>query len=265
MPFRKFAAKAYRGAKKSVKKRYGLNKKSKGVKFGNMASDVMMLKKMINAEKKAFAATFPLAAMGQSFGATLGGALIYDITPLLDQGVGASQRTGNSVKLTSALYQFQITHQSAAVIANKVIIEFWQNKGSTQDTATLFINTFDPSTFSTIVDANSFRDQNHFSDYRLMRRIVKTVPADTVTSSDPSTITFDVPFKFNRGKGHHIRLGTISNNPVNDILNGQIYMTLRCANGNSSTTTATTLSLPVTAINTGLNLRFAYKVWYYDN
>lgn len=54
MPFRKLANQAYKGAKKAVKKRYGLNKKSTGLKYGKIASDVMMLKKMVNAEKKSY-------------------------------------------------------------------------------------------------------------------------------------------------------------------------------------------------------------------
>lgn len=179
--------------------------------------------------------------------------------------MSADARTGNSVKLTSALYQFQICHQSNAIIANKVVIEFWQNRGSSQDTATLLANTFDASVFSGVVDFNSPRDQNHFNDYLLMRRVVKTVPADTVASTDLSTITFDIPFKFNRGKGHHIRLvPNPSNNPVNDILNGQIYMTIRAANGNTNGT-ATTIDTPIKTATSGLQLRWGYKYWYYDN
>lgn len=264
MPFKKTLGKAYKAGKKGLKRRYGLNKKSKGLNYGQMAQDVLMLKKMVNAEKKSYQATFPFASMGQT-NVNATGAVIYDITPLLSQGVGADARTGNSVKLTSALYQFQISHQSNATIANKVIIEFWQNRGSTQDTATLLANTFDASTFSGVVDANSPRDQNHFNDYLLMRRVVRTIPADTVASSDIATATFDIPFKFNRGKGHHIRLvPNPSNNPVNDILNGQIFMTIRVANGNSGST-ATTIDTPIKGITTGLQLRWAYKLWYYDN
>lgn len=260
----KYVKRAARGAKKMLKKRYGLNKRSSGPKFVRMAQDVMMLKKMINAEKKSYQQSFPFATVAQAnLNAT--GALIYDITPLLTQGSGADARTGNSVKLTSALYQFQICHQSGAVVGNKVVIEFWQNRGSSQDTATLLANTFDPSAFSGIVDFNSPRDQNHFSDYLLMRRVIKSVPADTVTTGDISTITFDIPFKFNRGKGHHIRLvPNPSSNPVNDILNGQIYMTIRAANGNTNGT-ASTIDIPVKTATSGLQLRWGYKVWYYDN
>lgn len=64
MVFRKAAKRAYTGAKKFVKKRYGLNKKSKGLKYGKIASDVMMLKKMINAEKKSYQQSFPFATVG---------------------------------------------------------------------------------------------------------------------------------------------------------------------------------------------------------
>ena len=124
----KYVKRAVRRVKKAVKKRYGFNKKSKGIKYGTMARDVAKLAQMINAEKKTYQLSYNSQYTGQVLiNAT--GALCYDITPLLAQGTATDQRTGASVKLHSALYQFQINQMVGATLSNKLIIEFWINKG----------------------------------------------------------------------------------------------------------------------------------------
>lgn len=262
MPRLTFPAKAYRGAKKFVKKRYGLNKKSKGLKYGNIAKDVLMLKKMVNAEKKIYEVKDTTSlSTGQVYG-NVTGTICYDITPLIGQGVTQSTRTGASIKLSSALYQFQFQQQLNATIANKVIIEFWVNKGTQLDSATAREYLFAPSTFSVVIDYNSPRNSDRFSDFQLVRRIYKTIPADA-NPGDTAQSTFDIPIKFNRGQGHHVRLAQ-SATTYADILNGQMFMTIRSQVGNNSSI-ASTKDVPVTGALTGLSVRFAYKTWYYDN
>jgi len=256
--------KMYKAAKKGVKKRYGYNKKSKGPKYGQMAADVAKLAMMINAEKKVFNQIYTNQNLGQvNINGT--GALCYDITPLIPQGSGQDERNGASVKLHSALYQFQFTQLSALSINQKIIIEFWKTVGTTLSTTELLTKTFDNATFSTVIDTNSPRQQANFGDFKLIRRIVKTLPSDNI-NADATTATFDVPIKFNRGQGHHIRLvKTLASNPVSDITNGQIYMTIRASVGNANQVSASTLSVPLTATSTGSVMRFAYRTWYYDN
>lgn len=264
MPYGKYAKKAYRSAKKAIKKRYGFNKKSKSVKFVKMAKDIMMLKEMVNAEKKSFSLKDATSlSCGQVYG-NLTGTVCYDITPLILAGSAADQRTGNSVNLHSALYQFQLQQQSSATLANKVIIEFWVNKGTQLNTSDAREYLFAPATFSGVIDYNSPRNQDRFSDFQLIRRVIKTTPTDSL-SGEQTVNTFDVPVKFNRGKGHHIRLaGSIAGNPLLDVLNGQMFMTMRSAIGNNSLV-ASTLNVPITAASSGISVRFAYKCWYYDN
>ena len=252
-----------KNAKKAVKKRYGFNKASKGIKYGKMATDVAKLAMMINAEKKVFNQIFTNQNLGQVNGNSTG-ALCYDVTPLIPQGASQDERNGASVKLHTALYQFQFTQLASLTINQKIIIEFWKTMGTTLTTADLITKTFDNATFSTVIDTNSPRQQANFSDFQLIRRVIKTLPADQISQS--TTITFDVPIKFNRGKGHHIRLvKTLSSSPTADITNGQIYMTVRAGVGNANAITTSTLAVPETATNTGSVMRFAYRTWYYDN
>ena len=268
MVFRKLANKAYKGAKKGLKKRYGLNKKSGGLKYGQMASDIMMLKKVINAEKKYFNYTAGQAYnVGQVNGTSASGTLCYDITPLISQGTTPDARIGTSVKLCSGLYQFQITQMSATYFDAQVTIDFWINKGQPVTTTDAITQLFDASQFSGVVDTNSPRNQNRFADYQLIRSVKRTIKQDQVNIADLQTLTFDVPIKFNRGKGHHIRLvNSISGTAVNDVLNGQMLMTIRCSAGNSSALANSTRDVPyATVLNSGQAVRFAYKTWFYDN
>ena len=264
MPLKKYVKKA----KKFVKKRYGLNKKSKGLKLGTLASDVMMLKKMVNAEKKYHNYTAGQAyAFGQVNGTTNSGMLCYDITPLVTQGNGPDGRQGASIKLCSSLYQFQITQQSAIYFPAKVFIDFWINKGQPITTTDAQTQIFDASQFSGVIDTMSPRNINRYSDFQLIRHVEKTVPGDQIASGDLQTIPFDVPIKYNRGKGHHVRLvNSISGTAVNDILNGQMLMTVRCSVGNSSVSLNSTRDVPyANLLNSGQTMRFAYKTWFYDN
>jgi len=261
MVFRKALKKAYTGAKKAVKKRYGLNKKSKTLKYGQMAKDMMMLKQMVNAEKQIFNFKPSEFSVGQvNYNTT--GAYLMDITPLIPQG---DSRKGLSVKLSSALYQFQITQQVNGTIANRVCIEFWLNKGQPLSATDLLPQVYNNATFSNVIDFNSPRNADRYSDYKLLRKVVKYLPADP-NPGDAPTITFDVPFSFNRGQGHHIRLvSSISGTPQNDITNGQIFMTMRLEHGNNSTLASPLTSIPVVTAQSGASVRFAYRTWYYDN
>ena len=232
-----------------------------------MAGDAMKIAKlaqMINAEKKSYQIAGTLTNLGQ-VNINDSGALCIDITPLITQGSGTDQRTGASFKLHSALYQFQFNQMSSATLKNRVCIEFWVNKGQALGTAKLLEYTHGTSTFSGVTDINSPRNQDRFADFQLLRRVYRTIDADSI-SGDVTNMTFDIPIKFNRGKGHHVRLvSSLANNAPLDVLNGQMYMTIRVANGNASTTTVSTKDIPITAINTGLQVRFAYRTWFYDN
>lgn len=254
-------------AKKFVKKRYGFNKKSGGPRYGKIASDVLMLKKMINAEKKVIEYAYggleapTIFNIGQVNGTAASGAFILDITPFPQLGNQVNQRNGNSIKACSALYQFQIQQMSAMTIDTTIIIEFWIVKGTPEGSATTLANLFTPATFSGVIDTNSARNQDKFNDYQLIRRFVKKQKADSL-SNDANLLTFNVPMKFNRGKGHHVRLATDNVN----ILNGQMMMTLRASVGNMSSTTNSTRPVPyATVLNSGQTVRFASKLWYYDN
>lgn len=261
-----FLKKYGRKAKKYVKKRYnvGGKRKLKNANTGQIASDVMKLMAMVNAEKKIYTLALQSNNIAQA-NVNLTGTQCIDVTPMMGEGVDQFTRNGISVKLHSQLWQFQIFQQAGALSANKFQVELWYNLGPTRDQASILTDLYEPSIFSGIIDMTSTRNPDHFKDYRLLRKVTRTLK-DPAYSGDISNSTFTIPIKFNRGKGHHIRYtGTGFTNYLNDVQSGQIVIVLRAENGNRSTATASTLPIAVTALSTGMTVKWANKTWFYDN
>ena len=83
-----------------AKKRYTTKGKAN---VGAIVKDVMMLKRMINVEKKRVDNSLLVpASFGASAGAGVSGYYATIITPSIAQGLTGATRNGNSLKITSA-------------------------------------------------------------------------------------------------------------------------------------------------------------------
>lgn len=263
-----FVKKFARSAKRAVKSRYGIGKK-RSLNVGQMASDVARLATMINAEKKilSIGAANTLATgqvVGQvDFNST--GIRVFDLTPMMPQGSGVSDRTGNSIKLHSSYYQFQVNTQTNVNTAIKLRIEMWSNPSIVQDSADLLARLYVANPFTGLIDYNSARNPDHFNDYRKLYTKVVYLPADQI-SGQLATKQLAIPFRWNKGKGHHVRYtGTGSTNPLTDVKSGQFFLIYLADNGNSNAVASTLTNIPVTGALTGLNVKMSFRHYYYDN
>lgn len=241
---------------KYAKKRY-VSKKGK-FRLGRLVKDVAMVKKLINVEKKRYTQTYTYDFLGQVNGAG-GGAYITDLTPLIAQGTGASQRTGNSVKMTGMYLQGQLIQQSGALDSNVVSVEVWFHK--TREVAMSLSSTgneiYNNSPFSNQIDMVSRRNQDYFSDYVCIRKKRVIVRADTYSATNIlRNATFGMGLKLNR----HLRW-----NDAGTLVNGQLFLLVRCQSGNGSSTTASTANIPHQGTNTGLKLSLDQITYYVDN
>lgn len=256
---------------KYVKNRYGFGK-NKAINTGAIAKDVARLAMMINAEKKIYSITAQNQLASQAVGqctANNTGTRIYDITPLLEQGITANTRNGDSVKFVSAYMQFCVSQQTSTAIANKCSIELWHyNGGSPIAEADALTALYQPTVFSTVIDYQSARNIDRLGDFRLIRRMVVSVPGEQLSGNN-SVKYINMPVKFNKGKGHHVRYvgPNITNNPLTDIVNGrsQLFLVYRAESGNRNLSTASTLNIPIQAVATGLIVQASYSMYYYDN
>lgn len=268
----KFVRRARKGlvrrAGTAVKKRY--TSKSGGARYGRMVKDVARVVSMVNAEKKYV--TYPVAsfAVGQvDFNSS--GARQFDVTPLMTQGVDASSRNGNSIKICSSFFQFQVQQQSSTVTTPlKFRVELWLVKGvplgaiASGATTAPITDLYEASVFSGVIDMTSTRVPDHFQDYRLIASRTVRIAGDQVSGGDIQATTFTMPIKWNKGKGHHVRYAGTSGSSA-DIGNGQIFMVFRTDLGNKNASNASTKDIPLTAVSTGVNVKMGYKHWYYDN
>lgn len=252
-------------AKKEVKERY-ITKTGKGIRINKVLDDVEMLKKLINAEKKSYTDKLSSAITVGQVGGNVSGHQILDITPFPAQGTTSITRNGNSIKLTSAYYELYFVKQSSASQANNLLIEFWQVPGEPYtateiSNGTAIADMFIPNEYITgadIYDLVSSRQQDTFKNFRKVYQKKVYFPANQI-SGITQTKLVKIPLKW----GHHIKFVADGSQTVST---GQILMTIRCENGNKSTSTANTFgNVAVNGTNTGFSLNYSFISYFIDN
>lgn len=245
-------------AGKAIKKRYGT---FRNPKIGQIVKDVSMLKGMLNAEKKRFEVSITNGGVGQVNG-TASGHYLYDMTPVIGQGVGFNQRTGNSIKITSLFMDFQFISQVNASTDIRLKIELVKVVGQPFSSMTDILQKYiEPTSFITganVYDYNSPRDPDYFKNYRVMTRRYVKIPADTLTGQ--STIK---RVKLGLSKmEHHVRYD--NNDPT--VAMGQFFLIITADRGNVNGSTVSTVGgAPDVAVNTGVAMRSEFTYYYYDN
>lgn len=256
--FRKGVRRAGQMAGKVLKKRYYPNQK---LNIGQIAKDVAMVKRMVNAEKKATS----ININNQVFGQVLGNSQGFhsnDITPIPSQGVGDAQRTGNSIKICSWHMTAQIIQQSAATQAVNYKMYMFKIKGDPQTSPGNFAaEHWNSNNFvgggGSIIDYNSQINSVRFADSELIYFKRFRIAPDSM-SGQTGFRTINIGGKLQS----HVRY----NGSTTDVTNGQIILVILADSGNCSPTTASTLSnIPVTAVNTGCVINYHLRWYYYDN
>lgn len=249
------------GISNTVRKRY-----SGGRGIANLASDVMLLKTMVNAEKKRFDIPSQANPIGQLNGATGQAAYAFDVTPNPGQGTTSVTRTGNSIKLHAALYKFQFYHQSATAAPMKIKIMLLESKGSPVTAATTLANLFNLNPFvlngvnPAIVDYNSDMNPDFMGQYKIIRQMKLTVPMDTYSGV---SVIKDIDFGIRFAPNYHIRFAADGSSVVSS---GQLTLVVLCDSGNVNAAVASTLTgAPVIAINTGCLMSYNLYNYFYDN
>lgn len=244
----------------SVKNRYTDNK---GIKFAQVAKDVMMIKSLINVEKKRVVtnSTAGTNMIGQCDN-TSSGHYLLDCTPAPAQGLGYNQRTGNSIKWTSSHYDIQVVQQSATAAPIKLKYYFVKVVGlpySTISGATAkFLNSNPFVTGGTIYDYNSARNPDYFKDFVVLKSGEIKIDPDP-QSSITMIKSFKIGFKLNN---HHVKWSL----DTSTVSQGQVFLLIVADNGNISSTTVSTLGgVPVTAINTGVTFNYIRTDYFVDN
>uniref|UniRef100_UPI0040496D21 hypothetical protein n=1 Tax=Flavobacterium sp. TaxID=239 RepID=UPI0040496D21 len=260
-PVVRYTRKQAKRGYKFAKKRY-YNKSKKQLNVGKIIADVNMLKSIVNAEKKQIVVSASASAIGQVNG-NGEGALTLDITPVPAQGSQDSQRNGDSIKICTGMFKFQISQMGACTSPISGVIELYYVLGTPQATSTFLQQKFLPNAFITggqIRDYNAQPDQDYRPQYILISSRRFRVKGDNFGGQN-QIININMPLKFGK-YGHHVKYAE----NTNVVATGQIIMCVRCDNGNISGSTTSTLGNVIsTAPSTGLFINRSMTYYYYDN
>lgn len=258
---RKGVRRAGQMAGTALKKRYYPNNK---LQVNKIVRDVATLKRMINAEKKVSSINLDAQVFGQVL-ANSAGYHSNDITPVPSQGSGYNQRNGNSIKICSWHMTAQVIQQSSASQAVNYKMYIFSIKGDPVSSPATFVGEhWNTNNFvklagvnGQIVDYNSQLNPVRYNDAKLVYFKSFRIAPDA-TTGQVGFRTLNIGGKFQ----HHVRY----DNDSNTVTSGQLVMVILADSGNCSTSTLSTLSnIPTGTTNTGCNLNYHLRWYYYDN
>lgn len=268
MPYKKYVSKGARVGGLAVKKfaKYRYTRKNKQGKtrpnFANIVSDVMLLKSMVNAEKKRKIVSNTQQALGQVNGNSSGHYML-DLTPVLNQGTGTANRTGASVKWHSSHLNFFMQPQANVVKRQQATIYVVKVVGQPFTTLTDILGKFLLSnqfiTDQAIYDTVSERDEDYFKNFRVIRK--KNVVFNPSFSGELEPKNVKMGFKL---KNHHIKW----NDDSATVASGQIILMIVLNTGNASgatTNTSASGGVYTQGISTGINFSYQHTHYFYDN
>lgn len=264
MPYKKIARSVALGVGNFAKARY-TKKNARGKRrpnYAKIASDVNILKSMVNAEKKRKIVSNTQQALGQVNGNSSGHYLL-DLTPVLNQGTGTANRIGASVKWHASHLNFFMQPQANVVKRQEATIYVVKVIGQPFSTLTDILGKFLLSnqfiTDQAIYDTVSERDEDYFKNFRIIRK--KRVVFNPSFSGELEPKNVKMGFKL---KSHHIKW----NDDSATLASGQIFLMIVLNTGNASgatTNTSASGGVYTQGVSTGINFSYQHVHYFYDN
>lgn len=209
--------------------------------------EIAAIKKMVNAEKQnaEFVST-TVQPLAQLNGAATG-AVCFDITPTISQGVSEDQRKGDTLKIVSWVYKCNVQTNSFNTLQD-VRYKFYILRQPSNPIAaggTAITQFLETNPFSGYEDYYSNRDYEHFKDWTVMGVINGKLNTNGNDSANQYRSNTHV---LARKQEFHIRYqkGTTT------VLQNPIYVLAVASEGDRSGTNL-------------INFQHNFKVYYYDN
>ena len=264
-----FRKKAYKVEQKvfgkgGVKGRYGIGKGKGGFKFAKLAADLEMVKSRLNVEKKEVRSDVITTAIGQVDGND-DGAYVADLTQAINQGIGETQRIGNSLKVTGMSMPIQIQAQNGHYSGMKIRMTLLRVRSADNGTT-------GTEAFNKVWETNPLtgvRDYNAPRAYRNSKTDGISVVRTMTCYLKPSEIgNGDLRYSSLATKRFSVKLNDVWRYTENsDTLPAGLkyYLVFQCDTGNLNDTTASTLDVANQGVNSGAKLFLAQRTWFVDN
>jgi hypothetical protein len=267
-----FRKKAYKVEQKifgkgGIKGRYGIGKGKGGFKFAKLAADLEMVKSRLNVEKKDIRSDVTTDSFGQ-VDVNSDGALVLDMTQAINQGIGETQRIGNSLKVTGMSIPIQFTGQTYTLSGRKVRITMLKVKSADNGvTATeAFEKVWEVNPLSGVRDYNAPRAyRNSKTDgISVVRSMTTYIPGPQL---DNGSIGSSIQERQQKCLTMNLKLNDIwrydtNSDTVPSGLKYYLVFQLDCGNVGSTTSTS---DVPVTSPTSGMTVRVYQRTWFVDN
>ena len=246
MPGKKtsFIKRAGRYVKKGLKKRYGSWSKPN---ISQLSKDVAMLKHLVNVEKKKTDVTLSTpTGIGQFADESLAttGVYVTRLTPTINQGIQNNQRTGNSLKLVSAMVNMEFRQQSSC--RNNIRLRWYIINVPEEDMglSNVEVKFMEENPFSGVIDYNSSRNPEFFTQFKVIRSGNVYIKQDA-----QSNLAYQANVKCPLKLNHHLKYD--ANDTANSTKN-QFYLYVVADRGDVS-------------LNTGVQIQYNTRWYYTDN
>ena len=267
-----FRKKAYKVEQKvfgkgGIKGRYGIGKGKGGFKFAKLAADLEMVKNRLNVEKKDVRSDVTTTNFGQVLDGGEG-ALVLDMTQAINQGIGETQRIGNSLKVTGMSIPMQFTGQGNTLSGRKVRITMLRVKSADNGVSgtEAFEKVWEVNPLSGVRDYNAPRAyRNSKTDGISVVRSMTTYIAPPTLDNGASGADYSELSQ--RCITMNLKLNDIWRYDTNGdtVPSGlKYYLVLQSDLGNFGAGTSS-LDVPVPTQYTGLTARVYQRTWFVDN
>lgn len=263
--YMKAKEKAY--GKRGVKGRYYRAGASQGLK--NLAADIEMIKGRLNVEKKYKDSDISTFTLGQCSGSA-DGARYMDLTTPISQGLGRDDRIGNSLKVTGMTMPMSFTQMFDCQADRKIRITLLRvraaDNGVTAQEA--FEQVWDVNPLNGLRDFNAPRAyRNSKSDgIAVLRSKVVFLKGPQLRDTSSSTTINDerqvANLRFNLKLDDTWRYKLDADSFPDGV---KYYLIFQCNAGNASNAVSSALDVPVTGVNTGVEVRLGQRCWWVDN
>jgi len=252
---------------KGFKGRYGIGKGKGGFNFAQVAKDLAMVKSRLNVEKKSVDTDVFTGDIGQC-NINAEGAGYFDITPSITQGTAENQRIGNSLKMTGLHLPIDVIGQQYCLSGRR--LRFTVLKVRTADNQ---VDGFEA--LAKVWDVNpltGLRDFNAPRAYRNAKNdgisiVYSKVRYMSPPSVDAGSAGADLAERPRTNHVINLKLqDTLRYNFNADTFPGGFkYFLIIQADAGNRGSTGSTLDVPVTTLESGVQIRMYSRWWYVDN
>jgi len=233
--------------------------------LASLRKDVKEMKKRQNVEKNYVDTDVSTTQVGQVNG-NVDGITAFDVTPSIPQGDGQGNRHGNSLKITGLSLPMSFIGQSRCHSARKMRVSLMRVRDNNNNTVAGDVI----SQYWDVNPLNGLRDFNAPRNYRnskndgitCIRSKVYTLKATQHDIAGDSMEQSHFTAKFNVTLQDIFRY--INNGDV--LPDGMRYwLIIQTDAGNYNGGTASTLDIPISTTQSGVQVRLSQRSWYVDN